>query len=1217
MKKRILFLILTVMALVSVCVFAVQAETDEVARLNAVSGQLENAPLNFENGNIPVCPYCNTTPESWQVLGKCTGSYNLTGNAHYYLSEDQVNNTHYYNINKGANICIYLNGKDILSSKRAFYVAGGGTLTLMGTKESTVSGTAVDETDTRGIALDTSGGTINVLGGMYTQNAKRNVALLRTANSVLNIYGGTLLQGDPAQATPVVKLEAKNCVLNMYGGEITGGKASGNGGNIYTSGEGIQINLMGGKVTNGTANSGGNISAGSGATVTVSGSAEVSGGVATGSYSRGGNIFVGGSCELIITGGVIKDGRSETVEESRGGGNIQLYGGDMTMSGGVVENGTSAIYGGNLFMSNGSVATITGGTISGGTATAGGNICLGVFTTTTGDDYKTTLNLAGGTVTDGVASGTEELGGGNILVMGSSDNTKTLPVFRMSGGTVSNGNAAYGGGNIYASRCEWSMTDGTISGGTAGKYGGGVFFGGSVTTATLSGGTVTGCSSESLGGNIYIASLKLNFQMTGGSVTGGMADDGGNFYVNNGIATLTGGQITGGQAQRGGNIMAGGGDSDSLTLGACTIADGKAENGKDIYLKSSCHLKVKEDFASRCYLYAHSKHLTDSAVLASVDTCEGPFPGKLYLENKENMPIYGVAGDTALYIGGAMLIRDGKTTWFADNAEAVAAYDGADYLRVMAGQLVLTGGDYVVDLAGNTVAITGSGTVTVFDSGNDRFTACGSVTLDGPTLKNTRQYTHDGKIYMTLSENGVYSFHHLQMQFTGVALRPGNAGVYYKCQWNCDDALMAQLQTAGVAVSLAHTPDGNFASDEETLYTAMDAASLTRGESFTSAIIDNIFAADAENNALRGMMDIHAVPYATLKNGDTVVGSHAAYSLYDVLQLMDQKAFYKEHKAALETFAAAWQEAMTDWNFENIGVKSTDDSTLRILMVGNSFCYYYVEELYALFAENMPEGIEEVEIYNLYYSGCKLNQHLQWWQEGTAKYDYYCTDKNGRVLLGEKGSWTLEAALALGDWDYISLQNGSATYAVDDIETAAQTYIQQAGPLLNRFHELFPDAQLLWQRTWAFEVGRVSGSTTYTEEMLVEYDQNAQYVSDLICETYADLGIIPVNSGIAWRNARQLDAQREKSLLPYGGLCARLGINKFGDLRTHSGDGYHDGDIGGAQLLNAYMWYMTITGDYDLSDSTYAPVYTYSGTEYTLSSNHIALLKEAAEKTWK
>ena len=53
-----------------------------------------------------------------------------------------------------------------------------------------------------------------------------------------------------------------------------------------------------------------------------------------------------------------------------------------------------------------------------------------------------------------------------------------------------------------------------------------------------------------------------------------------------------------------------------------------------------------------------------------------------------------------------------------------------------------------------------------------------------------------------------------------------------------------------------------------------------------------------------------------------------------------------------------------------------NDNPLSILMVGNSFCYYYVEELYELLMENTPEGINEINIFNLYYSGCSLTQHV-------------------------------------------------------------------------------------------------------------------------------------------------------------------------------------------------------------------------------------------------
>ena len=106
------------------------------------------------------------------------------------------------------------------------------------------------------------------------------------------------------------------------------------------------------------------------------------------------------------------------------------------------------------------------------------------------------------------------------------------------------------------------------------------------------------------------------------------------------------------------------------------------------------------------------------------------------------------------------------------------------------------------------------------------------------------------------------------------------------------------------------------------------------------------------------------------------------------------------------------------------------DSTLRILLVGNSGCYYYVEELYELLMENPPEGIESVEVYNLYYSGCSMSQHYNWWQKNESNYDLFKVDANGRVNLNNVyQKWSLEQALAWADWDYISL-HGAMPVAV-------------------------------------------------------------------------------------------------------------------------------------------------------------------------------------------
>ena len=292
-----------------------------------------------------------------------------------------------------------------------------------------------------------------------------------------------------------------------------------------------------------------------------------------------------------------------------------------------------------------------------------------------------------------------------------------------------------------------------------------------------------------------------------------------------------------------------------------------------------------------------------------------------------------------------------------------------------------------------------------------------------------------------------------------------------------------------------------------------------------------------------------------------------------------------------------------------------EDGTLNILMVGNSFCYYYVEELYDLLTEHLPQGINQINIYNLYYSGCNLTQHLNWWVGNEANYDLFKTSAVGRQKMNDSEGYTLEEALAQADWDYISLQGTvkGASYMSDDREALCQATGELAAPLLNRFHEVAPGAQLLWHRTWFSEIGRVSNGHTYTAEDGPKYNKGMQQICDYMCGEFCEdkpYDLIMVNSGAAWTEARALN--ETLNLLPYGGLCARLGKNGLDISVEHSGDGYHDGDIGGAQLLNAYMWYMTITGDTDLSDNNYAPSYTYNGQKYILTQELIDMLKQAA-----
>ncbi len=299
-----------------------------------------------------------------------------------------------------------------------------------------------------------------------------------------------------------------------------------------------------------------------------------------------------------------------------------------------------------------------------------------------------------------------------------------------------------------------------------------------------------------------------------------------------------------------------------------------------------------------------------------------------------------------------------------------------------------------------------------------------------------------------------------------------------------------------------------------------------------------------------------------------------------------------------------------------------NDGTLRILMVGNSFCYYYVEELYGLLMANPDpnRGYSHVQIYNLYYSGCNLTRHYDWWINGGAEYQLFKTDITGRNELEPSKEWTLENALTQAKWDYISLQGSvqGGNYKKDDPVALALAITEKAGPMLDRFHELHPYAQLLWHRTWPVEIGRIYGDTCNTAEMQEQYNESIQKVCDYICSNFSKskpYQLIQVNSGAAWVKARQQDQKRKIPLIPHGGLCARLGVSNAKTFvgaqngEPNAGDGYHDGDIGGGQFLNACVWYETITGQSCLNNP-YRPDLTNGN--YALSDEFDALLRNAA-----
>ena len=267
-----------------------------------------------------------------------------------------------------------------------------------------------------------------------------------------------------------------------------------------------------------------------------------------------------------------------------------------------------------------------------------------------------------------------------------------------------------------------------------------------------------------------------------------------------------------------------------------------------------------------------------------------------------------------------------------------------------------------------------------------------------------------------------------------------------------------------------------------------------------------------------------------------------------------------------------------------------DDGVLRILMVGNSFCYYFTDELYGMLKS---AGIE-AQVSNVYYPGCSVSQHSDWLYDNSPNYEFITVDEKGRDV---KVSFHLKACLEAENWDIITLQQHFEPNTALNENACKESTITIAGSLFTYLKENYPLSELLWHHTWAYQVGYQGplGSdpaNVPNEKKVLDVQtqttgyENIRAAALAVCEQNS-VGRIP--SGDAWQIARTNPVIGDT-------LC-----NK------ENTDYYHDGDIGGGQYLNACVWFEVVTGQSCVGN-------TFRPAGYELSEEKITALQEAAHQ---
>ena len=295
--------------------------------------------------------------------------------------------------------------------------------------------------------------------------------------------------------------------------------------------------------------------------------------------------------------------------------------------------------------------------------------------------------------------------------------------------------------------------------------------------------------------------------------------------------------------------------------------------------------------------------------------------------------------------------------------------------------------------------------------------------------------------------------------------------------------------------------------------------------------------------------------------------------------------------------------------------ETPEKKEIKLLMIGNSFCTRYPEELYGI----AKAAGYDLTVVSLYESGCPVADHWKWLNDGSREYDLYVTSTKYRgnratVKVGKNQKVTIQEALDYaknslgGDWDVISLQQHFYPDLALDYNKAYITTSASAKLLYNRIREEHPDSLLLWLETWAYQVGYavpekyVEGETAPKDTAIADVETQTKTYETIkaVCYKIAEEnGVNIVPCGDAWQIARA-DARVGDN------MCARL--DKNGKL----GDYYHDGDIGGGQYLNGCVWFETLTGTSCIGN-TWRPEYKDQNSKiHTIAEDKIAALQEAA-----
>ena len=223
--------------------------------------------------------------------------------------------------------------------------------------------------------------------------------------------------------------------------------------------------------------------------------------------------------------------------------------------------------------------------------------------------------------------------------------------------------------------------------------------------------------------------------------------------------------------------------------------------------------------------------------------------------------------------------------------------------------------------------------------------------------------------------------------------------------------------------------------------------------------------------------------------------------------------------------------------------------TLRILAIGNSFSDDGMEHLPAILEDL---GIENVELARLYVGGCTLERHYNFYRNEEAAYLFYHSKAGENKWVKANEKVTMQYALAMGEWDIITLQQASG---VSGLYNSYVPYLEQLITIVSKAQ---PQAELVWHMTWSYSTDSNHGEfPNYDRDQMKMYNAITECVHRLLKDYKTIDKIIP--SGTAIQSLRQSEVNNSP--------------------KDFTRDGYHM-DFGAGRYALACTWYESIVKPY-------------------------------------